>query len=194
MDSTRILKNVAKHISLSSDEMDIFCGMLTHREVSKHTEILKEGNTVRHIFYVHKGALRAYFLGQDGKEFSIMFAVEDWWVTDMFCFLNKRPAMMHIVAMEDSSILQLSRDKFDQLLEELPIFEKYFRILMQNAYTREQVRVIENLSLSAEERYDRFCKRYPGIASKITQRQLASYLGITPEFLSSLLRKKKQSS
>ena len=131
-------------------------------------------------------------MDKDGKESTIMFAVSDWWITDMFCFLNEKPAMMYIEAIEDSSIFQLSKADFEKLFANVPKFERFFRILMQNAYTREQLRVIENLSLSAEERYDSFLAKYPQIVQQVTQKQIASYLGITPEFLSAIRKNKSK--
>jgi CRP-like cAMP-binding protein len=119
-----------------------------------------------------------------------MFAVSDWWVTDMYCFLNERPAMTYIEAIEDSYIYQLSKNNMDKLFKQVPKFERFFRILMQNAYTREQLRIIENLSLTAEDRYESFLKKYPHIAQVVTQKQIASYLGITPEFLSAIRKEK----
>ena len=98
--------------------------------------------------------------------------------------------MMFIQAIENSCLYQINRDDFENLFIKLPKFERFFRILMQNAYTREQVRVIENLTLSAEERYTSFLNRYPHIAQQITQKQIASYLGITPEFLSAIRKAK----
>jgi len=113
-----------------------------------------------------------------------MFALQDWWITDMFCFLNNKPAMMFIEALQCSQVLQIHKSSLDALLIKHPKFEKWFRVLMQNAYTREQLRVIDNLTLTSEEKYDRFLTKYPQIVNEITQKQLASYLGITPEFLS----------
>lgn len=118
-----------------------------------------------------------------------MFAMKDWWLTDMYCFLNEKPSMTFIETIEDSIVLNLSKANFDHLLIAIPKFERFFRILMQNAYTREQLRSIENLTLNAEERYLRFINKYPHIAANVTQKQIASYLGITPEFLSSIRRK-----
>jgi len=139
--------------------------------------------------YVRSGALRSYCLDKEGKESTIMFAVADWWLTDMYCFLNEKPAMMYIETIEDSCILNLSKENFDNLFNAIPKFERFFRILMQNAYTREQLRIIENLTLTAEERYFRFINKYPQIVSQVTQKQIASYLGITPEFLSAIRKK-----
>jgi CRP-like cAMP-binding protein len=104
----------------------------------------------------------------------------------MFCFLNEKPAMMYIEAIENSCVFQLSKAHLEKLFNNVPKFERFFRILMQNAYTREQLRAIENLSLSAEGRYESFLIKYPHIAKVVTQKQIASYLGITPEFLSAI--------
>lgn len=185
-----ILKNVSKHIDLSKEEIDYFTSHLTMKELPKKTLLLKEGQVCKKLSYVHSGALRAYHIDKEGKESTIMFAVADWWVTDMYCFLNAKPAMMYIEAIEDSCIFQISKESLEKLYVTIPKFERYFRILMQNAYTREQLRVIENLSLPAKDRYDNFLSKYPHIAKVVTQKQIASYLGITPEFLSAVRKGK----
>lgn len=187
-----ILQNISKHILLDREETDYFISLLTFREVPKKTYLLKEGQSCKHINYVHSGALRAYCLDKEGKEATIMFAIADWWITDMFCFVNERPAMMNVEAIEDSCVFQLSRGRWDKLFRDVPKFECFFRILMQNAYTREQLRIMENLSLTAEDRYDHFLLKYPRIAEQVTQKQIASYLGITPEFLSVIRKNKKK--
>ena len=99
---------------------------------------------------------------------------------------------MYIEAIENSCLFQISRQSWEELFYNVPKFEKFFRILMQNAYTREQLRIIENLSLSAEKRYDSFLIKYPHIANAVTQKQIASYLGITPEFLSAIRKNKSK--
>jgi len=185
-----ILKNIARHISPNEKEVNYFTSILNYKEVKKKTCILKKGQVCKSISYVHSGALRAYYTDKNDRDSTIMFAVADWWVTDMFCFLNQKPAMMQIEAIEDSCLFQLSKENLEKLFIEVPKFERFFRILMQNAYTREQLRIIENLSLSAQERYDSFLNKYPHIAQQVTQKQIASYLGVTPEFLSAIRKNK----
>jgi CRP-like cAMP-binding protein len=179
-----ILKNIAKHISLDQEESSHFVSLLRKKQVPRKQYILKEGQLCKDINFVHSGNLRAYYLDKSGKESTIMFAIADWWLTDMFCFINQQPAMLNIEALEDSCIFQLQKDDLEALYVKIPKFERFFRIIMQNAYTREQLRVIQNLSLSAEERYHNFLEKYPQIVQQVTQKQIASYLGITPEFLS----------
>lgn len=185
-----LLANISRHIQLDEKEARFFLSLLIEKEVPRKSLMLREGQACNYLSFVAAGALRAYHVDKDGKEATIMFAAPDWWVTDMFCFLNNKPAMMYIEAIDLSSIYQLSKQNWEKLLHQVPKFEKFFRILMQNAYTREQIRIIENLSLTAEARYDSFLHKYPHIARMVTQKQIASYLGITPEFLS-FIRKGK---
>jgi CRP-like cAMP-binding protein len=139
---------------------------------------------------VDSGALRAFHVDKEGKESTIMFAISDWWITDMYCFVTGHPAMQNIIAIEDSHVWQLQKDDLDKLYASIPKFERFFRIIMQNAYIREQLRVLQSLSLSAEERYDIFINKYPQLIPHLTQKQIASYLGITPEFLSTVRKNK----
>ena len=191
MNTELILANIAKHISLDKNEIDFFLSLLKPEEVSKKSVLLKEGQLCRDINFVHHGTLRAFYMGKEAKESTIMFAVADWWITDMYCSINQKPAMLTITAVEDSQLFRLRKEDLDRLYLQVPKFERFFRIIMQNAYIREQLRIIENLSLSAEERYTNFLSRYPKVAQQVTQKQIASYLGITPEFLSTLRANKR---
>ena len=192
MPTDLILKNIEKHILPTEDEKEYFLSLLKEETIARKTFLLQEGQLCRNIFYVQSGTIRAYYTDKSGKESTIMFAIADWWITDMYCFINTLPAMLNIVALEDSSIFQLQKKDWDQLLLTNPVFEKYFRILMQNAYIREQLRIIQNLSIAAEERYDNFLLKYPQVVKQVTQKQIASYLGITPEFLSTIRASKSK--
>lgn len=190
MINSHILENIAKHITLTKEETALFISLITYKKFAGKTLILQANQECRYLSYVNSGALRSYYIDKNGKESTIMFAIADWWITDMYCYLNKKPAMTHIETLEESTIFQISRVHFDQLLETVPKFEKFFRILMQNAYTREQLRIMENLSFTAEERYHNFLAKYPRIVKQVTQKQIASYLGVTPQFLSVLKKSK----
>lgn len=190
MVTSKILSNIARHVSLTDEETSFFISLITCKILPKKSWLLQADQECRYLSYVHCGALRSFYIDKAGKESTIMFAVSDWWITDMHCYLNNKPAMTHIETLEESTVLQINRADFDRLLEAVPKFERFFRILMQNAYTREQLRVMENLSSTAEERYQSFLKKYPQIVKQVTQKQIASYLGITPEFLSALRKQK----
>jgi CRP-like cAMP-binding protein len=184
-----ILSNISKHIELDSAETKSFLAVLKHKEIKRKDYLLQAGQPCITFNYVDSGALRAFYRDRDDKEATIMFAVADWWITDMPCFVNEAPANINIQAIADSNVLQLTKTDLDSLLIRIPKFEKFFRIIMQNAYIREQLRVLETLSLPAEVRYQNFLDKYPSIARQVTQKHIASYLGITPEFLS-VIRKK----
>ncbi len=190
MDHQSIIKNVNRHIVLNENELLFFLSRLKKKKIDRKSLILTQGQLCEYIYFVESGALRAFYLGEAGKESTVMFAVKDWWVTDMYCFINEKPAMLTIEAIEDSLVYQLKKSDLDDLYVKIPQFERLFRVLMQNAYIREQLRVIENLSLSAEERYAIFVNKYPEVAHKVKQKQIASYLGITAEFLSMIKNKK----
>ena len=189
MDHSAILKNIAKHILLDEEEAALFTSMLSYREVRKKAIILRQGDHCATISYVHSGVLRAYYLDNEGNENSIMFAIHDWWVTDIYSFATGNPAVMYIDALENSEVFQLLKEDLDRLFSQVPKFERFFRIMMQNSYIREQLRSIQNLSLSAEERYLNFSQKYPDFMQKVSQKQIASYLGMTPEFLSAIRSK-----
>ena len=185
-----ILSHICKHVSLDEEEEAFLTSQFNVTQLKRKEFLLQQGNTCQYIHFVNEGILRAYFLNPEGKETTVMFAVKDWWITDMYCFTNQLPAMVSIQAVAPSQVLCLSKERLDTLLTEIPKLERWFRILMQNAYIREQLRVIQNLSQSAEERYYQFLEKYPQIVPHVTQKQIASYLGITPEFLSAIRAQK----
>lgn len=187
-----VLKNISKHISLDENETSYFLSILEEKKYAKKNIILQEGEICRTINFVQSGTLRAFYRDPEGKESTVMFAISDWWITDMSCFINQQPAMLNIETIEDSLILHLKKEDLDELYTKIPKFERFFRIIMQNAYIREQIRVIQNLSLSAEQRYYIFLEKYPQVAKQVRQKQIASYLGITPEFLSMIRANKNK--
>lgn len=193
MHTAPILAHVARHVSLDPIEESRFTSALTFRELTKNDFLLEQGKPCTAIYFVLEGALRAFHYDSSGKEATIMFAVADWWITDMPCFVSKEPALISIQAISRSSVLALRKEDMDALLLDVPKFERFFRILMQNAYIREQLRVLQNISLPAETRYQNFLSKYPQIVQQVPQKHIASYLGITPEFLSAIRKPKKTS-
>jgi CRP-like cAMP-binding protein len=191
MDYNLVLQNVFRHITLDKEEISHFTSLLTYKEIARKEFVLQAGAIAKHINFIHSGALKAYYLDGKSDENIIMLAVDDWWVTDMYSFTSGKPAMQNISAIEDTIIFQLKKNAFDQLLVKIPAFERFFRILMQNAYIREQLRIVQNLSMPAEERYLNFLKKYPRLVQRVTQKQIASYIGVSPEFLSAM-RKRMQ--
>lgn len=184
MHTELIFSNIAKHISLEKEEKKHFAELLHERVLPKNQLVLRQGERCQQLYFVNAGILRAFYINEQGKEATMMFAMEDWWITDMYCFLNELPAMVNIQVVESACVLGLSKGSLDQLYQDIPKFNTFFRILMQNAYCREQLRMMQRLSLPAKDRYEEFLEKYPKLASQVSLKQIASYLGITPEFLS----------
>lgn len=185
----QIFSNIQRHVSLNTPEKLQLITALTAKYVHKKERILEQGNICKKLYFVEYGSLRAFNLRANGKESTIMFAVRDWWITDMDCFINQKPAQLSIEALEPCKVIVLDYHALDRLYHEIPKLERFFRILFQNAYIREQRRALQSISLTTEERYRQFIANYPAIVEKVTQQQIASYLGVTPEFLSTVKRK-----
>ncbi len=186
-----IFKNFSKHITLTDSEKQLVFSLLNQKKIARKEVLLRQGDSCKKIYFVEDGSLRAFNVNNSGKESTIMFALQDWWITDMDCFINQKPALVSIEALEQSKVMELDFHSLQELYKSIPKFERFFRILFQNAYIREQQRALQNISFSTEERYWKFVDKYPAFVQKATQKQIASYLGVTPEFLSSVKRKKE---
>ena len=137
-----------------------------------------------------QGAFRAYVVADEGQEHTITFAIDDWWITDYNSYIFQQPATMFVVALEDSIILQLDYEKEQELKLQNHKFETFFRIMAERGLAAQQRRIISNLTQTAEERYETFSNKYPQIVQRVPQYALASYLGMTAEFLSRIRNKR----
>jgi CRP-like cAMP-binding protein len=184
-----ILKNVARHIKLDTEDEVLFLSLLQFKTLKKKGILLQQGDICRNDYFVTKGCLRCFDIDENGVEHITMFAIEGWWTSDMYSLLTQTPARRSIDALEDTEVLQISKQNMETLYERIPKFERFFRIILQNAYVALETRIVQNLSNTAEERFEAFNTKYPGLFNRIAQKHVAAYLGITPEFLS-ILRKK----
>lgn len=186
MDNDLILKNVAKHIQLNADEQDFFLSHLQLIKVKRKQLYLHRGEICKHATFVISGCLRGYTIDDNGFEHILNFAPADWWIADMYSLISQKPAYLNIDALEDSLVLQLSKTSQEDLYAEIPQFERYFRIITEKSLVGYHQRTLESLSLPALDRYLNFCKRYPSLINKVPQKYIASYIGVTPEFLSKM--------
>lgn len=190
MNTELILQNVEKHIRLDAAEAEFFVSLLQEKRIKRKDYLLRQGEICRTENFIVQGCLRAYSIDENGFEHIVLFGIEDWWVGDLYSFLTQSPAHFLIDALEDTVVLQISKQNLDILYDKVPKFERFFRIIIQNAFIAQQNRINQNLSYTAEQRYLDFIHKYPQIEQRIPQKQLAAYLGITPVFLS-MLRKKR---
>jgi CRP-like cAMP-binding protein len=179
-----ILKNVSRFITLTPEEEKYFTSILKIKKLKKKQYLLQEGDINRYEYFVNKGCLRTYTIDERGLEHIVQFAIEDWWTGDMYSFLTQTPARYTIDALEDSELLYLDKPSLEELYIKVPKFERFFRNLLQNAFISLQERIISNLSKPADERYCNFIEKYPLMEPRLPLKQIASYLGITPESLS----------
>ncbi|MBS1919968.1 MAG: Crp/Fnr family transcriptional regulator [Bacteroidetes bacterium] len=179
-----ILKNIARFIELTEEERIFFTSLLKLKKLRKKQFLLQEGEIARHEYFINKGCLRTYTIDEKGQEHIIQFAIEDWWTGDMYSFLTQTPAKLNIDAIEDTELFCIENISMEILYRKVPKFERFFRLLLQNAFIANQSRILESMSLSADERYCKFIERYPSMEQRLPLKHIASYLGITAESLS----------
>lgn len=181
-----LLNYVARHIHLTEEEQRFFTSLLRITQVKKKQLIVQPEFICKYRSYVLKGAMRAYFIDKKAQDHTIAFAVEEWWISDYNSFIFQEPARLYVEALEETILIQLDYNAERLLMETIPTFERFFRIITERAFAHLQQRTLSTLSMTAEERYEEFLKKYPAIATRVPQYTLASYLGMTTEYLSKL--------
>ncbi len=176
-------------IPLDSDEKDLVSTHFVPRKYRKRQYVLQEGDICTKFNFVVSGCLRMYKMDEKGNAHVIQFATENWWIIDLGSFHSKRPSELNIEAIEDTSVLQISYENLIALYIQSLKFNRVFRVLIENSYVTLQKRMLQNISSTAEERYQGFIETYPQLVNRLPQVQIASFLGITPEFLSRLRKK-----
>jgi CRP-like cAMP-binding protein len=187
---TKLLqKNIAAHISLSDTETEAFCDFFQHITIKKKSFLLREGEVCKFEGFVIKGLFRVYHIDQKGFEQILYFAIENWWITDIDSFTNETPSQLFIEALEDSEVLVISKKDKEFAYSNLPKIEKLFRVMTQKTHVALQRRIIDNLSKTAESRYIEFTDKNPQLIQRLSNIQVAAYLGITNVFLSNIRKK-----
>jgi len=186
---TLLIKHITSVVSLSSQEITLVISHFKHKILNKKQYLLEQGSVSRYEYFVIKGCLKTVNSNAAGEESILFFSTENWWVGDLYSFWTGNPSNYSIIALEDCELLYIDNDSLEKLYVMVPKMERYFRILLKNAYIASQSRIVSNLGQTAEERYSEFTTRYPDLEQRIPQYMVASYLGITPEFLSKIRRK-----
>jgi CRP-like cAMP-binding protein len=186
---TSILQNIAKHVSLTSEEETLFLSKTATKFVKAKSILLSSNEIAKHTYFVNSGILRSFNINDNIIEHVLHFACEGWWIGDMYSYISQKPGNLFIEVIEDAEIVSISKENHQQLYHEIPKLERFFRILAENSLVSHQERLMDNLSLTAEERFEKFCTKYPTLIQKIPQKQIASYIGVTPEFLSKLKKR-----
>jgi CRP-like cAMP-binding protein len=185
-----IANYIQKFVQLLPEEVEVFCNSFKETKIKKRQFIVQPEFTAKYRNYIVDGAFRSYVVGDNGEDHTITFAINDWWITDYNSYIFQQPATMFVVALEDSLIMQLDFKTEQELKQMNPKFETFFRMIAERSVAFYQRKLITNLTKTAEERYHEFEERYPSIVQRVPQYALASFLGMTTEYLSKLRNKR----
>lgn len=180
---------IQKLITISDTNLNTFCGYFDAVTIQRKELLLRQGELCNFEGFITKGCFRLFTIDDKGNEHTLYFGIKNWWIADIHSFLNQVPATFSIQALEDSEVLLINRENKKKSFNEIPEIEKLFRIILQNAHVALEQRMIKNISTTADQRYLEFLEKYPQIAQRLTNIQIASYLGVSPEFLSKIKRK-----
>jgi len=173
-----------EHVSLTDEEWEMCKNNFRPKRMLKRQFLLQEGDVCRELAFVEKGALYSYTVDSKGNHHVIRFAFEGWWIADLQSFFTYNPTTFNIEVLEDSELLVLDRKNHQTLLDEISAYERYHRIIVQNAYVALQQRAENALGLTAEEKYRRLIEQNPEFMNRVPLNLVASYLGMSPETLS----------
>ena len=181
-------------IPLNKVEKELVKDKFHHRLYRKRQYLLQEGDVCGYFNFVVRGCLRMYKIDDQGNTHILQFAPEDHWVSDIGSFHSLKPSALNVDALEDTVVLQINRDDLISLYRHAPKFDRIFRVLIENSFVRLQQRLLQNISSTAEERYKSFVEIYPHLATRLSQVQIAAFIGISPEFLSRLRNRQTKAS
>lgn len=181
----QVLKeSLQEHVSLTDEEWELCKNNFRPKRMLKRQFLLQEGDVCRELAFVEKGALYSFSVDLKNNQHIIRFAFEGWWIADLQSFFTKKPTNLNVEVLEDSELLVLDRRNHEKLLEEIAAYERYHRIILQNAYVALQRRVENAIGLTAEEKYNRLIEQNPTFMNRVPLNLVASYLGMSPETLS----------
>lgn len=189
-----LFQSISKHIQLSTEEETLIMSFLQAKKLKKKQFVLQEGDINYSAKFVLSGLLRLYAIDKSGFEHIIQFAPAGWWITDMQSYLSQSPGTLFIDALEETEYVEIKKQDMDQLYQQIPKLERFFRILAENALAAQQQRMAATLTLTAKERYSCFIDLYPGLGQQVPQKYVASYIGVTPEFFSKMLHQPNNES
>lgn len=185
----KLIDNILEINKLEIFEIDRILSVLYIKKVSKKDFVIEPGQVSKHMRFIAKGSVRVYLLDQNSQEHTLQLGIENWWINDLLSYLTQTPSRMFVQATEDTILIQIHRDTLEILYSEIPSISDFFRRKAQNAYAALQERTLENISLESYERYLNFIANHKNLEQRFPQYVIASYLGMTPEFLSYLRKK-----
>lgn len=189
MKTQALINYFEKFLPLSQEEKLFIENNFIERKIKRRQFLLNQGEICKYNTFIVEGCFRIFNVDEKGKEHNLQFAIENWWIGDLGSFHSEQPSKLYIEALENSIVLQCKKEDQIKLYVNYPKFDRIFRVLAENAIVSMQNRILQNISSTAEERYVDFVQRYPYFFNRISNVQIASYLGVTPEFLSAIRKK-----
>jgi CRP/FNR family transcriptional regulator, anaerobic regulatory protein len=189
-----LLDYFQKMIPLNLEEKQLVTDLFKPRLYRKRQYVLQEGDVCNQFNFIVRGCLRMYKVDAKGNTHILQFAAENWWLSNIGSFHERQPSELNIDALEDTMVLQISHANLLLLYTKAPKFDRIFRVLIENSFVSLQKRLLQSISSTAEERYLAFQDNYAHLTNRLPQTQIASFLGITPEFLSRLRNKQAKKS
>ncbi|HLO72362.1 MAG TPA: Crp/Fnr family transcriptional regulator [Flavobacterium sp.] len=183
---SKLLQNISIHVSLTPEEEILLLSKIEIKQFKAKTILLSSGEIANCTYFVNSGILRSFNINDNIIEHVLHFACEGWWIGDMYSYISGKPGNLFIEVLEDAEVVIITKENQQQLYQEIPKLERFFRILAENSLVSHQERLMDNLSLTAEERFEKFCSKYPTLIQKVPQKHIASYIGVTPEFFSKM--------
>ena len=181
-----LLDYISKYITLTAEEELVLISDIKYRNFLKGQYVVQQGDVCKYECFVISGCTKMFHVDDDGQEHIIMFSVENWWAADMGSFITQTPADYNVQCIENTELILFSYDIIEKLYTKIPKLERFFRQIIERAFVASQKRIVRSFSLTAKERYQYFRYQYPEIEQRIPQYMLASYLGITKEFMSKI--------
>ncbi|WP_298537134.1 Crp/Fnr family transcriptional regulator [uncultured Algibacter sp.] len=181
-----LLEYIKNYVSLTTQEEAFLLSKVSYRKYLRGQYIVQQGDICKHECFVISGCTKMFHVDETGQEHILMFSIEDWWTSDMGSFITQTPADFNVMCLEPTELVMFSYDIIEELYLEIPKLERFFRQIIEKAFVASQKRIVRNFSLSAKDRYVYFKTQYPLIEKRIPQYMVASYLGITKEFLSKI--------
>ncbi len=189
MPASSLIQQIQQHIELTDTEVLLLANYFKPHHFKKKSFLLRQGQDCRTMYFVEQGCLRMYFINKKASEQIVQFAIDGWWLSDYFSFMDGTPSEYYIQAIESSEVLIIEKLQFEEMLGKLPKMERYFRIMMQKAVAAAQLRSKLLYEMTKEEFFQHFSTSFPGFMQRVPLYMVASYLGLTPEYVSEIRKK-----
>jgi CRP-like cAMP-binding protein len=184
-----LLDNIRQHVPITDEEFQVVMAFAVERKFGRGEFIQREGEVNRYTNFIQSGSARVYYIDGASNEHVLQLGIRGWWISDFASFITQKKGLLNVEALEPTLVTSFSFENFQAIYERIPVFERFYRLLIQKAYASFQNRVLHDLSMDAEQRYINFKTKHPEMDQQVSQKHVASYLGMSAEFLSKIKKR-----